>query len=119
MHTKLKSAEKWTPRTKLCNTTVWNGIFNNFKRRKNAIDTFHKEAISTLTAAREVRRLIDQAALNEESAQDTIDSRHDAEDDADMHLGSSSEELPTTSDSSPSSQSSLQLRTLEFDICSI
>ncbi|CEP13528.1 hypothetical protein [Parasitella parasitica] len=119
VHMKVKNTEKRSPRTKLCNTALWNDIFENFKRRKNAIDTFHEEAISTLTtaarpAAREVRQLIDPVTLNEESTQDTIDSRHDAEDDtednADLHLDSSSEELSPTSESSPPSQLSLQLR---------
>jgi hypothetical protein len=54
--------------------------------------------------------LIDPVALNEESTQDTIDSRHDAEDDVDLHLDSSSEELSPTSDSSPPLQLTLQLR---------
>lgn len=71
---KVKNTEKRSPRTKLCNTALWNDIFENFKRRKNAIDTFHEEAISTLTtaarpAAREVRQLVDPVALNEESTQ--------------------------------------------------
>ncbi|KAG1152309.1 hypothetical protein G6F37_001433 [Rhizopus arrhizus] len=120
---KVKNTEKRSPRTKLCNTALWNDIFENFKRRKNAIDTFHEEAISTFTtAAREVRQLIDPVALNEESTQATKKSllhlqvqririnRHDAEDDVDLHLDSSSEEFSPTSDSSPPSQLSLQLR---------
>ncbi|KAG1339684.1 hypothetical protein G6F62_005693 [Rhizopus arrhizus] len=74
IHMKVKNTEKRSPRTKLCNTALWNDIFENFKRRKNAIDTFHEEAISTLTtaarpAAREVRQLVDPVALNEESTQ--------------------------------------------------
>lgn len=58
--------------------------------------------------------MLDTVALKEESTQDTIDSRHEAEDDteedADLRLDSSSEELSPTSDSSPLSQVSLQLR---------
>ncbi|CEG68935.1 hypothetical protein RMATCC62417_05093 [Rhizopus microsporus] len=82
---KVKNTEKRSPRTKLCNTALWNDIFESFKRRKNAIDAFHEEAISTLTkaarpAAREVRQLIDPIAHKEESTQDTIDNRHDSED---------------------------------------
>ncbi|KAG2228953.1 hypothetical protein BDF21DRAFT_402576 [Thamnidium elegans] len=102
---KMKNTEKRPPRTKLCNAALWNDIFENLNDEyKNAIDTFHEEAISTLTtatrpAAREVRQLIDPVTLNEESTQDTIDSRHDAENDARLHLDSSSEELSPTSDS--------------------
>ncbi|KAF7721661.1 hypothetical protein EC973_004311 [Apophysomyces ossiformis] len=94
---------------------AWVQQYDTVHMKKNAIDTFHEEAISTLTTAarptaREVRQLIDPVALNKESTQDTIDSRHAAEDDADLHLDSSSEELSPTSDSSPPSQLSLQLR---------
>jgi len=62
-----------------------------------------------------VRHLIDPVALNEESTQDTINSRHDAEDDADQHLDSSSEELSPTSDSSPPSQLPSKVRAPGLD----
>ncbi|CAO3700880.1 unnamed protein product [Rhizopus stolonifer] len=124
----VKNTLKKSPR----NTALWNDIFEHFKRRKNAIDTFHKEAISTLTiAAREVRQLINSTVilfvvscsnevfmtvnttpvtLNEESTQVTFNRQHNAEDNADLHLDSLSEELSPTSGSSPPPQLSLQLR---------
>ncbi|KAI9276042.1 hypothetical protein BY458DRAFT_143541 [Sporodiniella umbellata] len=111
LHMKAKNTEKRSSRTKLCNTALWNDIFKKFKRRKKAIDTFHEEAISTLTtaarpAAREVRQLIEPVAFNEESTHNTIDSQNDA----DLHLDLSSEELSPTSDSLLPSQLSLQLQ---------
>ncbi|EIE77168.1 hypothetical protein RO3G_01872 [Rhizopus delemar RA 99-880] len=50
-------------RTKCFNTEIWDGIYSSFTRRKQAVESFHEETISTLTAAaspagREVRRSI-------------------------------------------------------------
>ncbi|ORZ03342.1 hypothetical protein BCR43DRAFT_510410 [Syncephalastrum racemosum] len=86
-----------------------------FKRRKNAVDTFHEEAISTLTtaaqpAAREVRRLVDSNVPNKELIQDTIDGRHDARNNTGLPLDSPTAEILRTSDTSTPSQSLLQLR---------
>ncbi|KAG0162917.1 hypothetical protein DFQ30_001020, partial [Apophysomyces sp. BC1015] len=50
-------------KSKRFNTEIWDEIYSSFTRRKQAVEAFHEEAISTLTAAaspagREVRRLI-------------------------------------------------------------
>ncbi|KAI9006715.1 hypothetical protein CLU79DRAFT_892125 [Phycomyces nitens] len=40
-----------SPRPRLSNSALWNEIFESFQRRKNGIDTFFEEAISTLAIA--------------------------------------------------------------------
>ncbi|KAF7720543.1 hypothetical protein EC973_007596, partial [Apophysomyces ossiformis] len=59
---KINSTKKRPQKSKHFNHKIWDEIYSSFTRRKQALEAFHEEAISTLTeaaspAGREVRRL--------------------------------------------------------------